>query len=94
MKWLLIALAAIFGPLQTQPQRTPASIEGTVVKLGTVEPLADATANIELRFLDLSDVNLRPNLVGIDTLVHVAAETGNLLVMLDAALQTLRHKAQ
>ena len=35
-----------------------------------------AAANVESRFLDLSDATVTPDLRGIDTLIHVAAETG------------------
>src|SRR5262245_55447676 len=50
MNRLLIALAALLGVIQAQPQQPSASIEGIVVKLGTGEPLSNASVqlNVEL----------------------------------------------
>jgi hypothetical protein len=48
MNLLLIAIAAMIGIVQTQPQRPSASIEGIVVKLGTGEALADASVQLNL----------------------------------------------
>src|SRR5262245_34518464 len=47
MNLVLIALIALAGAIQAQPQQ-PASIEGIVVKLGTGEPLADASVQLNL----------------------------------------------
>lgn len=52
MNLLLIALAAIVGAIQAQPQRASASIEGIVVKLGTGEPLANASVQLNLEVSD------------------------------------------
>jgi protocatechuate 3,4-dioxygenase beta subunit len=52
MNLLLIALAALFGAVQAQPQRSPASIEGVVMKLGTTEGLANATVQLNLEVSD------------------------------------------
>jgi hypothetical protein len=47
MTLLLIAFAALVATLQAQPPQQPsASIEGVVVKLGTGEPLSDATIQL------------------------------------------------
>jgi protocatechuate 3,4-dioxygenase beta subunit len=50
MNLLLITLAAMAGaiPVQAQPQRSPASIEGVVVKLGTSEPIAKANLQLDI----------------------------------------------
>ena len=48
MNLLLIALAAMAGAIQAQPQRPSASIEGVVVKLGTGEPLANASVQLNM----------------------------------------------
>src|SRR5436309_1405274 len=53
MNLLLIALAAMAGAIQAQPQQPSASIEGVVVKLGTGEPLANA--NVQLNLEDSQD---------------------------------------
>src|SRR2546425_1217377 len=59
MNLLLIALAAMIGTVQAQPQRPSASIEGIVVKLGTGEPLANASVqlNMEVPEQPLSSAN-------------------------------------
>jgi nucleoside-diphosphate-sugar epimerase len=40
------------------------------------KPFVNSAPNLESRFLDLSDSTVTPDLAGIETLVHVAAETG------------------
>ncbi len=52
MNLLLFVLAAIGGAFQAQPQRSPASIEGVVIKLGTTQPLANANVQLNLEVSD------------------------------------------
>ena len=52
MNLLRIALAALIAAVQAQPQRPSASIEGLVVKLGTAEPLASASVQLNLEVSD------------------------------------------
>lgn len=46
MPQLLFVFAALFAAIQLQPQQPSASLEGIVVKLGTGEPLANATVQL------------------------------------------------
>jgi hypothetical protein len=52
MNLLLIVLALLAGAFQAQPQRSPSSIEGVVMKLGTTEPLANANVQLNLEVSD------------------------------------------
>src|SRR5262245_11640753 len=52
MNLLLFVLVALAGAFQAQPPRSPASIEGVVLKLGTTEPLANATVQLNLEISD------------------------------------------
>jgi hypothetical protein len=56
--YFLIALAALFSAIQLQPQRSPASVEGVVLKLGTTEPLANANVQLNLELSETSAPNL------------------------------------
>src|SRR5689334_6481495 len=49
MNLLLIALATALAFTQTQAQRPPASIEGVVVKLGSGEPIPNATIQLNVQ---------------------------------------------
>jgi protocatechuate 3,4-dioxygenase beta subunit len=61
MTLLLFALATLAGVFQTQPPRSPASIEGVVLKLGTTEPLPNATVQLTMEVSDDRSYEVEPH---------------------------------